>query len=169
MASTLDFIKQIIDHELNLPPGRVWAYNGNQDIPKDKDLFIILSFRDIRTYANNTKYVKTDTGLNEVQTTNVSEDILISCISQNTQARDRVREVEQALNSYYSQSIQELNHFHISTTNIIEDNSFIEATSNLNRFDLDCKVLRAYQKVQVVDYYDKFPNTSKFEPDFHIN
>lgn len=169
MASTLDFIKQIIDHELNLPAGRVWAYNGNQDIPKDKDLFIILSFRQKTPYSNNTKYVDTDNGLNEVQTTNMSEDILISCISQNTQARDRAHEVLLALNSFYSQQIQEKNHFHISTINNIEDNSFIEATSNLNRFDLDCKVLRAYEKIQAVDFYDKFPNTSKFEPNFYTD
>ena len=169
MASTLDFIKQILDHELKLPSGRVWAYNGNQDIPKDKDLFIVLSFRQKTPYSNNTKYVRTETGLNEVQTTNMSEDILISCISQNTQARDRAHEVLLALNSFYSQGIQEANHLHISTTNNIEDNSFIEATSNLNRFDLDCRVMRAYQKIQPIDYYDKFPNTSKFEPNFYTD
>lgn len=169
MASTLDFIKQIIDHELKLSAGRVWAYNGNQDIPKDKDLFIILSFRQKTPYSNNTKYVHTENGLNEVQTTNMSEDILISCISQNTQARDRAHEVLLALNSFYSQSIQETNNFHISTTNNIEDNSFLESTSVLNRFDIDCRVLRVYQKVQAVDYYDKYPNTSKFEPEFYIN
>lgn len=170
MASTLDFIKQIIDHELKLPQGRVWAYNGNQDIPKDKDLFIVLSFRQKTPYSNNSKYVHTENGgLNEVQTTNMREDILISCISQNTQARDRCYEVLLALGGMYSQYIQEKNHLHISTTNNIEDNSFIEATSNLNRFDLECTVMRAYQKVQAIDYYDKFPRSSKFEPNFYID
>lgn len=167
--STLDYIKQIIDNQLNMPTGRVWAYNGNQTLPQDKGLFIILSYRFKNPYSNNTKYVTTDEGMNEIQTINMAEDILISCISQNTEARERCGEVLLALNSYYSLGIQEANHFHISTTGNIEDNSFLEATSNLNRFDVECRVLRAYEKIQPVDYYDKFPNTSKLEPYWLIN
>lgn len=167
--STLDYIKQILDKEMDMSSGRVWAYNGNQDIPKDKNLFIILSYRQKTPYSNNTKYVDTEDGMNEVQSINMAEDILISLISQNTEARDRAHEVNMALNSFYSQQIQEFNHFHISTINNIEDNSFIEATSNLNRFDVECRVLRGYEKIKPVDYYDKFPNTSDFEPNFLIS
>lgn len=167
--STLDFIKQIIDKQMNMPVNRVWAYNGNNDLPKDAGLFIILSFRDKSVYANNVKYIPTETGYQEIQALNMAEDILISCISQNTEARDRCHEVSMALTSMYSQEIQEKNHIHISTTGEILENSFLEETSNLNRFDIECRVLRAYDKINNVDYYDKFPNTSTFEPEWHIN
>ena len=168
MASTLDFIKQILDHELNMPTGRVWAYNGNQNLPKDRGLFIVLSYRQKTPYSNNTRYVPTDTGLNQVQTSNVAEDILISLISQNTEARDRTHEVTMALSSFYSQQIQEANLFHISTTGAVTDNSFLEGTADITRFDVECRVLRAYEKITPVDYYDKFPRTSKLEPNYLI-
>ena len=167
--STLDFIKQILDHELNMPEGRVWAYNGNQDIPKDKNLFIVLSYRSKTPYSNNTRYVATENGMNEIQTSNILEDVLISLISQNTQARDRTHEVVMALGGFYSQQIQEINHFHISTTGAVIDNSFIEGTADLTRFDVECQVMRAYEKITPIDYYDKFPNTSILEPNWLID
>ena len=167
--STLDLIKGIIDKQMNMPKGRVWAYNGTQDLPQDNNLFIILSFMETSPYSNITRYKNTENGLQEVQTVNVAEDILISLISRSTEARDRRYEVSMALKSAYAQYIQEINHFHISTINIIRDGSFLEATSRLNRFDVQCRVIRAYEKVQDVDYYNKYPNTSKFEPNWYIN
>lgn len=166
--STLDFIKQIIDKQLNMPEGRVWAYNGTQDLPQDAGLFIILSFLTRSPYSNNIKYVNTAEGLQEVQTSTFAENIMISCISQNTEARDRVHEVLMALKSTYAQYIQEKNHIHLSTTDEIVDSSFLEATSRMNRFDLKCTVMRGYDIVNNVDYYDKFPNTEKFEPNWYI-
>lgn len=166
--STLDIIKQIIDKQLDMPKDRVWAYNGNNDLPQDAGLFIVLSYMTRTPYGNNIRYVNTENGLAEIQTINFSENILISCISQNTEARDRVYEVLLALKSSYAQYIQEKNHIHLSTTDEILDSSFLEASSRVNRFDVRCSVMRGYDKINDVDYYDKFPNTEKFEPDWYI-
>ncbi len=166
--STLDFIKQIIDKQMEMPEGRVWAYNGNNNIPTDGQLFIVLQFMSKTPYSNNVEYVPSDTGLKEIQTMNVAEDILISCISKNTDARDRCHEVYMALNSTFSQYIQETNHLHISSIGEVLDASFLEATAHLNRFDIHCKVLRGYDRINPIDYYDKFPNTNKFEPNWYI-
>lgn len=162
--STLDILKQIIDRFLKMPPGRVFAYNGTQDLPQDNELFIVLSFMQRNPYANNSRQVPTETGMKEILTVNVAEDILISLMSRNTSARDRVQEVSMALKNYLSQYYQEKNRIHISTTGEVQDSSFLEATARLNRFDVTCRVIRAYEKVIDIDYYDKFPNTSKFEP-----
>lgn len=162
--STLDILKTIIDKQLNMPVDRVWAYNGTQNLPQDAGLFIVLSYMERNPYSNISKYESTQDGYIEKQTVNVTEDILISLISQNTDARDRVMEIPMALKSAFSQYIQEKNHIHISTIGQIMDSSFVEATSRLNRFDVTCRVLRAYEKITEIDYYDKFPHTSKFEP-----
>ena len=162
--STLDIIKTILDKEMDMPTGRVWAYNGTQDLPQDNNLFIILSYMDSPPYSNTKRYKQTKNGLQEIQTVNVAENIMISLISRNTQARDRRFEVAMALNSTYSQYIQEKNKIHISTIGEIGDSSFLEASSRLNRWDVSCRVIRTYEKVQDVDYYDKFPLTSNFEP-----
>lgn len=73
-----------------------------------------------------------------------------------------------ALNSIFSQQLQEQYHFHISTTGEVLDNSFLEATSRLNRFDVTCTVIRSYEKEKPVDYYDKFPLTSDLDAEWLI-
>lgn len=167
--STLDILKTIIDRQLNMPQGRVWAYNGTQDLPKDNNLFIILSFMQRNPYSNTSKYKSTPQGLQEVQSVNAAEDVLISLLSRNTDARDRAFEIPMALKSAFSQYIQEKNKIHISTIGEVGDASFLEASSRLNRWDITCRVIRTYEKVQDIDYYDKFPNTSKFEPNWLTN
>lgn len=164
--STLDIIKNIIDNQMQMPKGRVWAYNGTQDLPQDSGLFIILSFLQRNPYSNISKFKRTENGLQEIQSTNVAEDIMISLISRNTEARDRVFEAVMALKSSYSQYIQEKNKIHISTIGEVRDSSFLESTATLYRFDFNFRVIRAYEKTQEIDYYDKFPNTSTFEPNW---
>ncbi len=164
--STLDLIKEMIVayKPLNIDSKRVWAYNGTQDLPEDNDLFIILSFRDVTPYSNIKRHKETENGLQEVITTNTAEDVLISLISRNTQARMAAFKISGAFKSDNADYIQEKNSFHISTINPVVDNSFLEATARLNRFDVTVRVIRAYEDVQDIDYYDKFPNTSEFEP-----
>ncbi len=164
--STLDLIKNmLVSHKpLNIASDRVWAYNGTQDLPQDNNLFIVLSYRDITPYSNIKRHKQTENGLQEVLTTNTSEDILISLISRNTQAREAAYKVSNAFKSDIAQYLQEKNSFHISTINPITDKSFLEATARLNRFDITVRVIRAYEDIQDIDYYDKFPNTNEFEP-----
>ena len=167
--STLDIIKTILDNQMSMPTGRVWAYNGTQNLPQDNGLFIILSFMARNPYSNISKYKSTEEGLEEIQSVNLAEDVLISLISKNTDARDRVFEVPMALKSAYSQYVQDTNNIHISTIGEVRDSSFLEATSRLNRWDVTCRVMRAYEKTQNIDYYDKFPNTEVFEPNYLID
>lgn len=154
---------------MSMPQGRVWAYNGTQNLPQDNGLFIVLSFMSRDPYANVSHYEDTQNGYIEKQSVNVAEDVLISLISVNTEARDRVFEVPMALKSAFSQYTQEKNHIHISTIGQVMDSSFVEASTRLNRFDVTCRVIRTYEQTIDIDYYDKFPNTSKFEPNWLID
>lgn len=154
--SSLDVIKKILVNEMEVPAKRVWAYNADIDIPQDGNLFIVLSYAEKTPYSNNTRYVPSENGLNEVQTMNVAEDVIISLLSKNTDARDKSHEVLLALNSTYSQNLQVKNRLHISRIGQVLDNSFLEATARLNRFDVHCRVLTAYDKIKEVDYYDTY-------------
>lgn len=167
--SSLDVIKQILDKEMEMPTGRVFAYNSNVDLPQDRNLFIVLHYTAKNPYSNNIRYEHTTDGkLVEHQMSNFVEDILISLMSVNQDARDRAHEVLMALRSNYAQVLQEQNKIHITTQGDIIDKSFLEATSRLNRFDVRAKIYISYDKITNVDYYDKFPNTSKFEPEYYI-
>lgn len=156
MASTLDIIKLILDKEMDMPANRVWAYNQNNDLPTDSKLFIILHFGKRDVISNNIRYKQTAKGLQEVQMMNVREDIMISLMSKNNEARDRAHEALLAMGSTYSQQLQEKNKIHISTTGNVYDASFLEGTSRINRFDTKIKVFKSYEKIKSVDYYDKY-------------
>lgn len=156
MNSTLDVIKQIIDEQMNMPVGRVFAYNSNVNLPEDSELFIPLYYAERKPIANNSKMVTTEQGVEEHQSINMVEDVIIALISRDTSARDRVQEVFLALNSYYSRNLQAVNKLHISWIGEAYDKSFLEATSMLNRFDIRIRVFRSYEKINNIDYYDTF-------------
>lgn len=156
MNSTLDVIKQIIDEQMNMPVGRVFAYNSNVNLPEDSELFIPLYYAERKPIANNSKMVTTAQGVEEHQSINMVEDVIIALISRDTSARDRVQEVFLALNSYYSKNLQAVNKLHISWIGEAYDKSFLEATSMLNRFDIRIRVFRSYEKINNIDYYDTF-------------
>lgn len=156
MSSSLDVIKQILDKEMAMPANRVWAYNQNNDLPTDSKLFIVLHYGKRDVIANNVRYKRTVNGLQEVQAINLCEDVMISLLSRNNEARDRAHEALLALGSTYSRQLQEKNKIHISTTGNVYDASFLEGTSRINRFDTKIKIFKAYEKIKSVDYYDKY-------------
>ena len=163
MANSLEIIKNILVNEMNLPKIRVWAYNANMDLPKDNKLFVILHYGERRPISNNAKYVSTDEGLEEHQSMNVAEDVIISLLSRGTDARERAHEVHMAFRSTYSQQRQAKEHVHISILGDVYDASFLEATSRINRFDCRVRVFTSFDKIKTIDYYDKFPYTSVVE------
>ena len=163
MANSLEIIKNILCEEMNLAKTRVWAYNADVDLPKDSKLFVILHYGERRPISNNVKYVSTDTGLEEHQSMNVAEDVIISLLSRGVDARERAHEVHMAFRSTYSQQRQAKEHVHISLLGDVYDASFLEATSRINRFDCRVRVFNSFDKIKTIDYYDKFPNTSQVE------
>lgn len=156
MNSTLDVVQQILSNQMNIPASRIFAYNSNVDLPTDSALFIPLFYTERKPYANNSKMISTPAGVNEHQTVNMVEDVIIALMSKDTSARDRVQDVFFALKSNYSQDIQTQNNIRISTIGEAYDKSFLEATSMLNRFDIKIRIFRGYEKINTVDYYDKF-------------
>ena len=121
MTSTLDILKQIIDKEMEMPPERVWAYNADAVLPKDSGLFIVLFMKEQKPYANNSRYISVKDGMEQHQTINIKEEITISLVSKNTDARNRAYEVPLALNSLTSQQLQAQNKIH---TNVIKRQHF---------------------------------------------
>lgn len=167
--SSLDVIKKILVNELPIDKTRVWAYNSNIDLPQDNNLFIVLHYGERSPISNTIRYKTTQDGLNEVQSMNVAENVIVSVMSKNTDARDKAPEVVMAMNSTFARQQQAKNKMHISILGDVLDNSFLEATSRINRFDVRLRVFVSFDKIKAVDYYNKFPNTSEFEGEYHFN
>lgn len=156
MTSSLDIIKQIICKEMQIPKNRVWAYNSNIDLPKNRGLFVVLSYGERKPISNTIKYKPTKDGMQEIQSINVCEDVIVSLLSQNTDARDKAHEVHMAMNSTFARNLQAKEHIHISILGDVWDASFLEATSRINRFDCKIRVFTSYEKIKATDYYDKY-------------
>lgn len=167
--SSLDVIKQILINQMEIDKSRIWAYNSNIDLPKDNDLFIVLHYGERTPFSNTIKYQTTQDGLNEIQSMNVVENVIVSVLSRNNDARDRAHEVLMAMNSTFARQQQAKNKMHISVLGDILDNSFLEATSRINRFDCMLRVFVSFDKIKTVEYYDKFPNTADFEAEYYFN
>lgn len=154
--STLDVVKQIICQEMELPADRVWAYNSNIDLPTDSSLFVVLHYGERTPISNTVQYVETAQGMEEHQSVNICETVIISLLSRNTEARDRAHEVHMSFNSMFAQNLQAKERLHISILGEVWDASFLEATSRINRFDAKIKVFTSHSKIKSVDYYDKY-------------
>ena len=156
-------IADILAHEMNLSPNRIFIYNDGRQLPKDDKIYIVLNVLSRPPYGAKTEYKTINGGLSEVQTLNVRETIIASAISKNTEARTRSYEVQMAINSTFAQQEQEKYGCHISRIAPVRDMSFLEETARLNRFDTEITVLTVYEKAQSVDYYDSFKSKTEFE------
>ena len=156
-------IADIISNQLGLPPERIFIYNDGRELPVDEELYIVLSITSRPPYGVKSEYKEIDGVLSQVMTMNVAERIVASIISKNADARKRAYEVQMAMSSYYAENQQQMNGFHIGKMSTVTNNSELEGTSQLNRFDCEINILTTYEKVAPVDYYDSFSHTETFE------
>lgn len=156
-------IADIICHEMQINPDRVYLFNDVRKLPTDKDLFVVLDEQDFAPHGASLDYKEIKGVFTEIQTLNVKKKITISLISKNTDARTRQYEPQMAMNSTYAQQVQEQYGFHVSTTSAVVNRSFLEETARLNRFDTEVMLTTAFEKKQAVDYYDTATYNSIFE------
>jgi hypothetical protein len=157
-------IADILSHEMNLPPERIFIYNDGRVLPNDDGLYIVLYVNSRPPYGARTYYKGEPSNLIEVQTLNVKETIIASAVSKNTDARTRSYEVQMAINSTFAQQKQEEFGCHISMIAPVRDMSFLEETARLNRFDTEITILTVYEKETPVDYFDSVDTESSFQP-----
>lgn len=156
-------IGQIIAHEMELTNDRIFIFNDGRELPKDDGLYIVLSIVSRPPYGIKSEFKTINGEFTQIMSMNVAERITASVISKDTSARKRAYEVQLAMSSYFSQNMQQMQGFHIGQISSVVNNSDLEGTSRLNRFDCEINVLTAYEKKKPVDYYDKFSHTETFE------
>jgi len=156
MTEPIKLIRDILISEMGIDSSRIWIYNADAILPTDDNLFIVLQIKSRQPYSNNIRYEEDGTGLKEIQSMNVAEVIQIDICSKNTEARERAYEVQLALRSTKAIQSQEANSYSISRIAPVQDISFLEATSRLNRYSCEVRVLSVYTKTKNVDFYGTF-------------
>ncbi len=156
ITTTLELVRLIVKHELELADDRIFIYNQKWDIPTDNKLFAVVGYRGSKIISSRNTQKNTDEGYVEVQDLNTQEQIVVQIFSRDMSALERKEEVVMALYSIFSQQQQGLYSFQIARNAPIEDLSALEASAILYRFDIPIIVFAWYEKIKSANYYDVF-------------
>ena len=99
-------VADIIKNCLSLNDGQIFIYNQNFKLPETSGLFIIIQYNSSQEYSSNSEFVPTESGANELISSQVREEYTINVLSRDDTARTKKEEVKMALNSNYSQNQQ---------------------------------------------------------------
>lgn len=156
-------IADILSNQLNINASRIFLMNSLRELPKDEGAFIVIQETTFPPFGLKKEYKMEKNVYTEVQSYMTKQVVTISLLSKNTEARLQKYDVNLALNSTYSQQMQEKYKFHISAVNPVANRSFLEDTARLYRYDTEATVITAYSKQNAVDYYEKFDDTITIE------
>jgi hypothetical protein len=154
---TLQIIADILQKGLGLSEQRIWIYNQRREIPADTGLFIVVGQLGRKPYASIRKSEYTISGLSEKLAQSFQEQIFIEAFSADTSALERLPQIVGCLNSTYSEQRQEYYGMKIAAIPAtINDISSLEGTAILYRFNMTFNVLRTYESIAPIDYYDSY-------------
>jgi hypothetical protein len=128
-------------------------------VPTTPGLFVTVKFLGRQPFANNLKFVPTDTGLDQFQSLQAVEMIQVDLVSRDSSALDRQVEVDFALHSQAALNLEAAEAMQIAViASGVVDGSFLEETAELNRIVFTIKVIRQYTQTKPAEYFDTFEN-----------
>jgi hypothetical protein len=157
VLTTRHLICDIIQNQLDLTADRVYLWDQKIMQPKDFGLYVAVGVLSRKPFSNSRK-TRPD-GVSVIQSMNFQESISIDIISRGTDARDRKEEILMALNSVYSQQIQNQNSFFIAPiTTQIRNLSHQDGAAIPYRYHIDVTIMYSISKIKTVPYYDDIPS-----------
>jgi len=151
-----NYIVDIIRKEMELDQNHIWIRAQNRKIPPNaNELFVVVGAVDFNPISSKSYYdsIK-DT---ERQVIYGRALVQIDIFSRSIEARTRRAEVSMALNSFYSQEIQNKYQFRIfEIPSSFVNTSDLEGGSDINRFTLRFYAMFSEVKEKTTAYYDTF-------------
>jgi hypothetical protein len=159
-------VADILAHELELDVQHITLNDEKWNIPKDKGLFIHLSYiGPNKPIANSNELDTSVTPPLEVQSVTAMDTVQIDSMSYDSSARTRKHEIGMALGSIYSQQAQERYQCQIALLNTPPvDTSSLEGTGMLKRFTTTTNVTALFKKSKVAEYFATIQ-----EPEIELN
>jgi hypothetical protein len=149
-----EIVANIIEVYAELPEGRVFLANQNITMPKDGDIFVIVSTESVKRIAINVNY---DVEESQEKITSVIQTKLnVNIYSRNDEAELQKEIIAQSIYSYFALSIAEKENVRIYRQGDILDLSFLDGSGILKRFQFSIIVNSKKSKVTDIDVYDKF-------------
>ena len=156
-------IADILVNQIGISSDRIFLPNSLRSLPTDENLYIVIDVQTYPPFGMKREYETIKGVYTEKQSAMIKQLVTIKAVSKNTDARTQCYKVALALNSTYSQQIQEKYKFHLSVNNNVQNRSYLEATARLNRYDTEVNVITAVGQTQAVDYYETFSDEVIFE------
>lgn len=150
-------ICNILQTQLNLSDGQVWIYNQKRDIPNDFGIYYVVQYNGQRIIGNIRKEISTLEGLVEYQSVHSLAQFNIDIFSRSNKGREARDQAIMALNSTYSQQMQERYGFQIARNSFqVTNTSEVEGVAELNRYSISFNVTYMSETTKSIDYFDTF-------------
>lgn len=157
MSEPIKQICKILQNQLALTNEQIWIYNQKRNIPNDFGVYYVVRYDGQRIIGNVRKEVATNAGLVEYQSVHSLAMFSVDIFSRSSQARDAKDQVIMALNSTYSQQVQEANGFQIARNSFqVTNTSEVEGVAELNRYSISFNVTYMSEMTKSIDFYDTF-------------
>lgn len=157
MSDPIKHICNILQVQLDLSNEQIWIYNQKRNIPNDFDMYVVVNYLGQRIIGSVRKEVATVQGLLEYQSLHNLASFSIDVFSRSNKARINKDFVIMALNSTYSQQVQEKYGFQIARNSFqVTNTSEIEGTAELNRYSISFNVTYMSETTKSINYFDTF-------------
>ena len=150
------YVVDILRNEIGLDNNHIWVMSQNRKIPTEaQELFVIVGAVDFNPISSKSYFDHNSNS--ERQVVYGRAMLQIDIFSRSTEARTRRSEILMALNSFYSQEIQNKYHFRIfEIPASFVNTSHLEGGSNINRFTIRAYAMCTEVKIKEAEYYDTF-------------
>lgn len=155
IGSPLKLVCDIVQSEMGLDDDQVYLWDQKFNIPNDSRIYVPIGVLTCKPFGSS---LKMDSLGRQVQSVNMYANLSIDILSRSLDAVNRKEEVLMALNSFYSESQQEINSFRVFPLS----NNFInlsdeEGAAILYRFNISVAIQYMVTKQSALEYYDDFP------------
>ena len=157
MSEPIKYVCDILQKQLDLADGQVWIYNEKVNIPNDFNMYIVVDYQGQRIIGNVRREEPTTNGLIERQALHSMAILRLDLFSRGKLARINKDLVIMALNSTYSQQVQEAHGFQIARNSFqVTNTSEVEGTAELNRYSISFNVTYVTETSKSISYFDTF-------------
>lgn len=142
---------------MSLTDNQIWIYNQKRDIPNDYGIYYVVQYNGQRIIGNTRREKPTSSGLIEYQSLHSLANIALDIFSRSTIVREARDLAIMALNSTYSQQVQEANGFQIARNSFqVTNASEVEGIAELTRYSITFNVTYMSETTKSIDYFDTF-------------
>lgn len=157
MADPTKLICNILQTQLGLQDGQIWVYNQKRDIPNDFGTYYVVTYNGQRIIGNVRREFVTNDGLKEYQSVHSLANYSVDVISRSNTIRESRDQAIMALNSTYSQQVQEARGFQIARNSFqVTNTSELEGVAQLNRYTISFNVTYMSENTKSIQYFDTF-------------